>query len=40
MPNWCQNEIQVCGSEEDISKFLKLVTKKFDFNRITPMQKS
>jgi len=37
MPNWCINEINISGSEEDIEKFLELVTEEFDFNKIIPM---
>ena len=37
MPNWCENEVEISGSKEDIKKFIKLVTGKFDFNRIIPM---
>ena len=37
MPNWCQNQIDITGSKEDIKKFIELVTDKFDFNRIIPM---
>ena len=40
MPNWCQNEVQVHGSEADIKAFKTLVESektKFDFNQIIPM---
>lgn len=37
MPNWCQNQIDVTGSKEDIKRFLELVTEKFDFHKILPM---
>ncbi len=39
MPNWCQNEVEINGSKEEISKFLELVTEKFDFDKIIPMPK-
>ena len=43
MPNWVQNEIVLCGEEEDIKKVLELVKSddsEFDFNKLVPMPKT
>ena len=37
MPNWCENEVSICGKEEDIKKFIELVSEKFGYNKIIPM---
>ena len=37
MPNWCENEVNICGKEKDVKKFIELVSEKFDYNRISPM---
>ena len=42
MPNWCQNNMTVTGSKEDVESFLqktKSEEKNFDFNKILPMPK-
>lgn len=40
MPNWCLNEVEMYGSEEDIDAIKELITSKeskFDLNKIIPM---
>ena len=39
MPNWCENDLEVFGDKKEIKRFLKLVGKKFDFNKINPYPK-
>ena len=43
MPNWCQNEIRVSGSEDKVKEFMNFVKsdeQNFDFNSIVPMPKN
>lgn len=40
MPNWCENQLEINGSEESIAKIVKatgLDKEKFDFNGVLPM---
>jgi len=37
MPNWCENRVDISGEPEDVKKFMELVGKKFDFQKIIPM---
>ena len=39
MPNWCENRVDISGEPEDVKKFMELVGKKFDFQKIIPMPK-
>jgi hypothetical protein len=39
MPNWCQNEIRVCGDTEKVEEFMDFVKsdeQDFDFEKIVP----
>jgi hypothetical protein len=39
MPNWCENEVVISGSKEDIEKVRELMEteeSKFDFNSVLP----
>ncbi len=39
MPNWCQNEIRVCGDTEKVEEFMDFVKsdeQDFDFEKIIP----
>jgi len=40
MPNWCQNEIRVCGDTEKVEEFIDFVKsdeQDFDFEKIVPL---
>lgn len=40
MPNWCENDLKIKGTSEDIDKlvtFVKGTNTDFDFNKIIPM---
>lgn len=37
MPNWCENEVSITGSKEDIAALKELIGESFDFNKIIPM---
>ena len=39
MPNWCKNRVDISGEPEDVKKFMELVGKQFDFQKIIPMPK-
>ena len=39
MPNWCQNEVEVCGSPEDIKKLSELITDEGFFCNVLPLPK-
>jgi hypothetical protein len=38
MANMCLNVVEINGSKKDVKKFLKLVGKEFDFNKIIPLK--
>lgn len=37
MPNWCNNQVNITGSKEDIAALKALLVDKLDFNKIIPM---
>jgi len=37
MPNWNENHVEITGSNEEVKRFIELMTDKFDYNRIIPM---
>ncbi len=39
IPNWCENQVHITGSKEDVSKLQALIGDTFDFNALIPMPK-